>query len=76
MWQRFSKEHSGIKIRMFELIGFIKELKGNLGMHGESDNVILRNCVKMNIDAYFIVFIIFLVMKKDIYISMSCYLKQ
>ena len=50
VWLKFSKEHQGIKIRMFELTHFIKDLKGNLGMHGESDQVILRNCVKMNLE--------------------------
>ena len=49
-WQGYSKEYEGAKIRAMDLVSFFKDLKGNLGMHGETDKVILRNCVKMNLD--------------------------
>lgn len=50
IWSIYSKEHEGIKIKALDLVQFFKLLKGNLGMHDESDPQILRNIVKMNLE--------------------------
>lgn len=50
-WSIFSREYEGVRIRSIDLIQFFKGLKGNLGMHNESDQHILRNIVKMNLES-------------------------
>jgi hypothetical protein len=50
-WSFFSKEFEGIRMNSLDLTIFFKHLKGNLGMHSESDQHILRNIVKMNLES-------------------------
>lgn len=52
-WNKFSKEYEGLKIRSKDLVPFSKDLKGNLKINldkGETELVILRNIVKMNLE--------------------------
>lgn len=49
-WMKYAKEYAGIKINWLDLTPFFKDLKGNLGMSNEQDNIIMRNMVKMNIE--------------------------
>ena len=50
-WQIFAKEFDGLKISQLSLTKFFKMLKGDLGMSKEADTSIMRNCVKMNLEA-------------------------
>ncbi len=50
-WQKYSKEHAGLKIKWLDLINFFKDLRGDIGMANEEDNIIMRNMVKMNIES-------------------------
>ena len=74
-WATYAKEYDGLKMRALDLIPFFKELKGDLGMHTESAQHILRNIVKMSLERYFYLHIniIYIVMKKGLYTSMSYY---
>lgn len=47
----FSKEFEGIKIKSNDLVAFFKELKGELAFKGENEKGILRNIVKMSLEA-------------------------
>lgn len=50
IWNHFSKEYEGLKIRSLDLMPFFKHLKGNLAFTGETDSGIMRHIVKMNLE--------------------------
>ena len=51
IWIQFSIEYEGIKIRSDQLVKFFKSLKGNLGMEKISESEVMKNIVKMNLEA-------------------------
>lgn len=49
-WNVFAKEHEGIRIKANDLVSFFRSLGGNLAFGNVSDQEIMRNIVKMNLE--------------------------